>query len=261
MRVRSEQLQVFEQSARARSHGRLLLHARSFSPLITKPLDDDTMRRLVEKSVAKANRYRMFDHGYVTFYLELMLSLGSDFDTDPQISWAGEALRSRFIRNESELADELNIRMQLYSEEVIGPKHLHFHRAVGHFAEILSKPESIEKSLKAGTPGMLKLAYPEKYIHAGEHAMRQVIRESEDAANEHYLPSPIGGAIIALLMFGMGYGVLTDNAYPWIVETLSDPSESASYHKIQNLCDNARKFYDRILDEGDRANQNGSELP
>jgi hypothetical protein len=248
MVIRSEQFEAFGAAAAAARRESLMRHARSFSPLLASPLDDITLAGVVDKCTSRAEGYGIHDHGFVRLYLELMLSLGADFDTDPQLPWAGKTLRSPSARNQVERVDELYANLTSYLSEVNGPGRVHSREALRRLSMILSQPENLRRAAGRGIAPMLSIIYPQKYLYAGEPTMQGVVQSAEGAAIQRSLPRPEGTAIIALLMFGLGHGVLTDEMYAWAGSALSAVPGKTD-ERVERLRNQAAAFFDRILEQ------------
>ena len=93
----------------------------------------NAIHQTVNLAVRRAQSYSFHDQPRVRFSIDMMLILGSDFDTDPQFPWAAETLKDTFfpptIRG---LA--LHRDLTLYMERVMGPRRQYAREALCRFA-------------------------------------------------------------------------------------------------------------------------------
>lgn len=73
----------------------MLAHPNDFAPLMIKTIDTEQTRKLIQLGMFHAAKYGFTFRGSVRLNLELMLLLGSYFDTNPEYPWAAEILNDR----------------------------------------------------------------------------------------------------------------------------------------------------------------------
>src|SRR5687767_9297821 len=101
LRIRSEQITVFAEAALRNFEDRMVAHLENFAPNHSKILSEDEMRVVIRHGIKKAEDHGFTSERSIRIYTELMLMLGSSFDTDPQLPWAAELL------SDEEITDEL----------------------------------------------------------------------------------------------------------------------------------------------------------
>jgi len=69
-----------------------VVHLRKAFPEQTKNLTEPVLRGMIRTGIEKAESYDVTDEADVERFLECMVRYGSDFDTDPETSWAGQIL-------------------------------------------------------------------------------------------------------------------------------------------------------------------------
>src|SRR5580693_5149435 len=79
---------------RARFERSMLHHLRAGFPDQTQLLDDERLSNLVRAGIRRAESYGIEFKDDIQRYLEYMMMLSEDFDTNPRTSWAGNILRS-----------------------------------------------------------------------------------------------------------------------------------------------------------------------
>ncbi len=97
LRIRGEQMAAFEKAMRRRFEDRMVAHiARDFRTRYAEMRDpkggDAPVRRFVWAGVKRAEAYGITTEGNVELFLDLLLGLGTDFDTRQDTRWTREAL-------------------------------------------------------------------------------------------------------------------------------------------------------------------------
>jgi radical SAM superfamily enzyme with C-terminal helix-hairpin-helix motif len=93
LKIRDEQMKVFEEASLRNFEDRMVIHFRSNLLEQTKNMSEQDLRELIKMGIDRAELYEVTDEVDVERFLECMVRYGSDFDTDPKTSWAGEILR------------------------------------------------------------------------------------------------------------------------------------------------------------------------
>lgn len=93
LKIRKEQMAVFQEFMRTQFEDQMVRHLRSrFGEELIATSEQD-LRTMIRAGTDKAARYEVTTEDDVRCYLEFMVTLGSDFDTNPACSWAGDILR------------------------------------------------------------------------------------------------------------------------------------------------------------------------
>jgi hypothetical protein len=92
LKIGSEQMAAFAAASMRDFEERMADHLRRFFPAASAPLDDDGLRALIRHGVAGARGYGIVGERDLALYLNLTMALGRDFDRDPLLPWAREAL-------------------------------------------------------------------------------------------------------------------------------------------------------------------------
>jgi hypothetical protein len=100
IRIRREQLDVFETAARERAIARMAERLRIACAAATSALDDRHLRGEIEAGMAQAARYGIENELDVTIFLECRLDLGPDFDTRDDTAWASAILNDETLFGE-----------------------------------------------------------------------------------------------------------------------------------------------------------------
>jgi hypothetical protein len=86
LRIRPEQIEVFERDARARFVERAARHLATVHPTVGEGLDEAGRRAFAEAALAKAAAHGMTTERDAIVVLDVMALLGRDFDQDPALA-------------------------------------------------------------------------------------------------------------------------------------------------------------------------------
>src|SRR6266513_1774031 len=92
--VRPAQWQALTEAGLVRFEHEMVEHLSGFAPELASFIGAERMHELVRLGIARGRAYRFTHRGPLRSYLEMMLALGSDFDTDPALRRATAALRA-----------------------------------------------------------------------------------------------------------------------------------------------------------------------
>lgn len=90
--IRREQMAIFSHAEVEKFVDWMLVHLRRFFPRQTTLQDELQLRRTVESGIQRASAYGLTAKRDVCKYIDLMLVLGENFDTDKQLPWAAQIL-------------------------------------------------------------------------------------------------------------------------------------------------------------------------
>ena len=198
-----------------------------------------------EPQIARAVKLilpRAQGHGYetereLTLYTSLTLILGFGFDTDPQLDWAGSALRNAAIA-------DLTVRIErLYDETVeylgaIGGKDaglvVRAMLRVKNY-DTTHAPVTEGEKLAEDLCGVLRQFWPEKLAFQGAAPTMAMIRDGIARARDHGLESPVGRGLFVSLQFMLGHEFDIDPLHPWAGAALTHPDDKTETDRIVRL--------------------------
>ena len=248
MKIRREQIEVFEEARLPAFEDEMVEHLKEFTPMHSEVLGEEGIRPIIQLGMERAKKYGWTHKGPVRFYIELFFMLGVDFDTDPQFPWTRQLLADPSVPDQTERADRLHAKVMDYIEVVGGPSREYAKRA-------LSKAKALPFE---GTPvssadfeneviRRMNTMHPEKCSYVGEKPLRSLIPHALKQAQQYSVTSDAGVALFIGLMFALGHGVITDPKYPFIERTLkntrfADPAKRAerAYAKIMTYLDHVQ---------------------
>jgi len=221
LEIRPAQMKVFEEAALLRFEDEMVGHLRQLAPQHCNAVGEEGLRQVIRTGFKRAAGYSLTNRGPVRFYLDLMIMLGSDFDTDPQYPWAAALLKDSAIPDQMTRAERLYEKAMDYSAKVFGQGYEQEKAAVRRAG--LAKYEELP-FFDAGSVGELvkyfESIFPEKVRYLGEPPMPALATRAKTLSEQHRLAPERGPAVLAGLMFAFGHGVTTDPQFPWVAATL-----------------------------------------
>jgi hypothetical protein len=246
--MRQEQVEAFRQHHLQKFEDEMVEHLKGFAPEFCEIRGEACMRRVIGLGIDRAQLYGFTNRGPVRFYIELMLTFGSDFDTDFQLPWVGEILRQPESGNQAIRAERLFGRLNHYAEQVFGPQ-------MEYAIESLRRAELVNTDLaEVAGPALvdwliarMKMIYPQKCLFIGDSILRRLVEDARGIASTYDMTSNLGIASITVLMFGVGYHVTTDVLYPWVGATLTDDRIGNGSLRAERLYRKATTYCKHVL--------------
>jgi hypothetical protein len=197
-------------------------------------LTDPGTRRAIEAGVECAARHGFVETRQVRAYIRLMVFLGSHFDEDPQLSWAGEHLQRTENSDGAEAMSGLLAEVTQRMEPIVGGKGEYYRRSLAwvearSFEQLVTTYDDSDDGLRT----LMQRLHGRKYEAIGEEAIVQLIARARISAAEHGLTTRAGVVVLLALMFLLGSGIDRDPFHPWAGATLAiaverHPDELAS---------------------------------
>src|SRR6266581_2811571 len=128
MKIRTEQMEAFEQAALRRFEEEMVEHSKNFAPPICEVIGDEQLRVALRSAMARAGSYGFTYRGPIRLFIEMMFLCGSGFDTDPQYPAIAEVLSSP--ADQMQRAEQIHQGYLDYFERVSGPGAENVHKAL-----------------------------------------------------------------------------------------------------------------------------------
>jgi hypothetical protein len=93
--IRAEQMKRLSEAARMRFEDIMVVHLNKFFPERTQAAGEPKVRELIRYGIRRAGSYQIKAQRDVSRYIDLMIVLGSNFDSDKRLPWAGAILKTR----------------------------------------------------------------------------------------------------------------------------------------------------------------------
>lgn len=238
-KITESQFQALQNGMRANAAGPLVQHCRQYAPRLCDVAGDAGIHKVVDLGIHRAQQYGFRDEPQIRFYIDMMLVLGSEFDTDPQFPWAAEMLRDNFSRPHVR-ATALHRDLSLYLDRVMGPQREFAKSALTRLVEMPSELPSLEqRSISALRRWLLQL-FPQKSADVTDEQLAQIWFLAAQRAAEIEILS--GHGFLAGVMLVFGHGAARDPLYPWISNVLSDPRITSEEARLQRLWARLRTY-------------------
>ena len=249
MFIRKAQLRAFEDTRLPEFETFTVSHLATFSPLHSASLGDLGIRALIRAGIDRAAKHGFTFRWTVNFYIECMILLGADFDTDPQYPCAGKILRDRAVPDQTERADLLHAWLMQLLEEAAGPNRDYAKRALIRARRIPFQPIPVsaanftEESLRR-----MRENHPEKVACLGERVLEGLIPRALAEAEKYSIATDAGVCLLLGLMFAVGHGAVRDPKYPWVEHTLTNAVISDPNRRVERLYSKTMTYLDHVLE-------------
>jgi hypothetical protein len=222
--LRRDQSGAFAETMEAGFACQMLDHLEQFAPDHLRRVGAHVAKEVVRHGIINAKQYGLTLRGSVRLYLELMWMLGSQFDTDPQYSWAAEILGDRSCE-QMQRADRLHQRAAIYHHQVVGVDGEHEREAIRRLVKLNVLAELPSNAPFEGLLETASVVYPRKADFVGAAALSEVVTRAAKIADERFEAGSSCVSLFAVLMFAFGHGCLTDPQFAWIAHIVNGASE------------------------------------
>lgn len=249
LKIRKEQYEELGKISLKRFEDSMVEHIKEFFPEHYEILSEPTIRRVIQYGVEQAEKYGFTTERDVCLYINTMIMLGSNFDTDLQLPWAAEILDDESITESITRVDLLSDKTLEYLNRVAGANEGYYKRALLSVREVPIQDfsQSVTSSVEPRITGQLQKIWPNKYEDLGEQAVRRLIRHALESAKEYKISSDRGIMVYAGLMFMLGGGFDSDPQFPWAAGVLNDESITNEPAKVDRLYKEAMAFLEKCL--------------
>lgn len=247
--IRQSQMSSLADASLRRFEDEMVEHLREFAPRLSDIMKEQGVRRAVRLGFERSEGYGLTNRGPRRFYLELMFTLGSHFDTDPQLPWAQEILTDKTLTDQMLRADALYRASAEYLDDVLGAQNEY---AVEALERLNATP--LEEYDLAGDGAVsralsgMRTIHPRKSDRVGEAVLRLIALRGIALADEYQIPSSYGRALMIALAFGFGHRVVEDPVYPWVAATLADASTPEPEDRCRKLHRRMRTYVERTIE-------------
>jgi len=93
--IRPAQIKVFSQTEVAKFEEWMIVHLKKYFPVQCRAAGEQQLRTIIRTGIDRATVYEISSQRDVCKYIDLMVVLGRDFDTDRRFPWAAEILAKR----------------------------------------------------------------------------------------------------------------------------------------------------------------------
>lgn len=217
IKIKDSQLKKLEPYALENYIGELLVHCDECYPHLRKTMGEEKLRLALRDGVEKAEQNGFTQRGPVQFYIDMLVSFGAGFETDPQYPWIHLSLEESKELSQIERTSKLYHLTKDYFEHILGGQSQYFFNAAEKAHKLkLEELEIYKTGFTSYMHKLLKEYYPQKYESSGEEAMTALITQGEKKAEMDYgFTQARPAAIIVALMFLMGHEFDHDPFFEW----------------------------------------------
>jgi hypothetical protein len=223
MIIRTEQQQALAKTAEDGYVQSAVEHLEKHDPLLASAAGRAGLEQVARDGLEAARSYGLGNGRPLQLYLEIMMALGSGFDTDPQFAWLHDYLQPMEGLSTLDRARLLHFHVTAYLHRAYGAKG-QIGRAVLERASLLNLEQLRDTGLRFESRGMdlLKWLHPERMDFLEPEAVDELRSSAWSQATDARLGMPEGGMVLFLLMFAFGHQVCSDPLHPWLKPLLED---------------------------------------
>lgn len=187
----------------------------SFSRVQMIPAPREGLDKIIELGMSRASSYGFKKKGPVLFYIELMVLLGADFDTDPQYaSVTKRPLTQSSYLEEMDRADRLWRRACDYFKRTSGRTREHERAVLQRVSALrLQEVQGIVGTRHSAMLDWLGFLHPQKIDCLGQDAIEMLLNQADQHVVEERLHRSATPLLVGL-MFHLGYGWRNDPLLP-----------------------------------------------
>ncbi len=220
---------------------RAVAHLQVYDPPLAGAAGRAGLEKLARDGLIAARQQSFFQDRGVQLYLELMMSLGCGFDTDPLYRWLGPYLDANSGVAEVERARLLHFHVLAYLDRAYGERREHggavLERAATLSAERLHQ---VGTNLDSKALAFVEWLHPQRADFIDSEAVQMLAVSAQKDAVEAGCNTPGGAALLFLLKFVFGHMVLSDPMYSWIQPQRRDTDDAAA--RVQRLMERSRAY-------------------
>jgi hypothetical protein len=221
MIVRRAQVEAFREPLEAAYVESAVNHMMRYDPVLASTAGRRQLEKAARQGLQSARSHDLSAGDALQLYLELMMSLGSGFDTDPQYDWLQPYLQPRQDMGSLERARFLHFHACAYLRRTRGRKRECSRAALNRALEFLNRLCGAGAPVEAKPEQLLNYVYPARKGFLTAETMAGLLPAARKIAAQAGFPAPQGTNLLLLLSFLFGTGVDNDPLYPWVGENLS----------------------------------------
>lgn len=230
----------------------MVAHLAKYAPKHCEVIGEDAVRAAIRLGMDRARTYGLTNRGPVRFYLESMFMFGSDFDTDPQFSWATAILNDGRLSDQMAKADRLYETAMAFVDEIAGPGYRHAIKALRRARRIsLDELPSPGAGFVDQMMAKLEAIHPQKVQYLGKDATRGLIAYGATLCDDLSLAPERGAGLCVAAMFAVGHGFGRDPLLPWMARTIVNPAIVSPEARVNRLYSRIMTYLDHVLADHD----------
>ncbi len=248
MIIRKQQFDTLTTSAESGYIEGAVRHLRQYDPLLAAAAGQAGLEQVAGEGLEKARRYNLGSGRELQLYLQLMMSLGSAFDTDPQFAWLHPFLREMEGVGTMERARLLHFHARAYLERAYGDKGEHGQKALERTLQLTrDRLQRAGADFDTSGPKLMEWLHPQRMEYLDSEAIAGLMATARKQAGEAGLPGPEGAVFLFLPMFAFGHRVCADPLHPWLRKELADRDAADSSARMDRLIARTHTYLTMML--------------
>lgn len=249
LKIRKEQNEELGKIALKRFEDSMVEHIKQFFPKYYEVLGEPTIRKVIQYGIDRAENYDFITERDVCLYINLVFLLGSNFDTDIQLSWAASILNDEKITDPATRIDNLHDKTMEYLDQVAGTDNEYLGRALLRVREISTEGFAQTPTTNVGdiAATQLQKIWPRKCHQMGEMTLCRLIRDAIESAKVYNITTERGVVVYTALLFLLGSDFDKDLQFPWADRVLNDEAISDQNTRVDRLYKEAMAFMEKWL--------------
>lgn len=250
LKIRKEQMRAIGRVELRPFEKQMLKHVRQYFPKNIELLGEECVLKVIRHGYERGKEYDFTTRHEVCLFIDFMIMLGSDFDSDPQLPWVAEILKDESVYDPTERIDALYDKAMEYLDSVVGKDQVF---PVEPLRKLLNYPlRELEHRLagrvEQGVLVEFRRIWPQKYRHVGVHQFNELIGEGIELAGTLGFTSKRSVGLYLILMFLLGHRFDTDPQYPWLSNVLNDQGLKDETHKCERLYSTYKEIFSKALE-------------
>ncbi len=248
MIIRKQQFDTLTGTAESGYTEGAVRHLRRYDPLLAAAAGQAGLEQVAAEGLEKARKYNLGSGRELQLYLQLMMSLGSAFDTDPQFAWLQPFLREMEGVSTVERARLLHFHARAYLERAYGEKGEHGETALERTMQLTrDRLQRAGADFDTSGPKLIEWLHPQRLEYLDSEAVAGLTANARQQAGEAGLPAPEGAVFLFLLMFAFGHRVCADPLHPWLRKELADRGSEDSNARMDRLIARTQTYLTMML--------------
>lgn len=217
VQLTDEQLERFRHNATEDYISDMIIKFEKNFPHLKKTFANEVLRNCFTISIDKAKKSGFTQRGPVQFYISLLITFGSGFETDPQYLWISQEIQKNRLLSQLHQTEALLKKTRGYFRNIAGEDETHLFECASKLNQFDVNDIFMHDINYQQIHDVLEDIYPQKYINTSRSGINLLIDEGIIKARTVFgfnLPNHI--VMVILFMFILGHQFEQDPFCGWI---------------------------------------------
>lgn len=236
--ISKKQIKAFERLPDLKSfEHQMFSHIAEHFPVHAGLLGRAGLSKVIILGIAKAKQYGFSTRYEVCLFIDMMIMLGSEFDTDIQLPFVSRLLNEQPSQEQLQKIEIVYKASIAHIEKTLGKEEVFPINALSKIRDLdLNELEKrLSVNFRQSLEEELKVLWPEKCIDHHKNIVSNLIDQGIAKANSYGFSKPLHNAYFVMFMFVMGHEFDKDPLYPWVEKVLNDPELTDEEDKFSRL--------------------------